>query len=1046
MMVREDHPDNVIIGVAPWSIVVSTVISAAVAGLTFPAVSVRVTEMLVRPSGRAMFGVHVTDVLVAGAGAHVQPVIVAVSPMFVTTTTSGVESSVIYGTDVSASTEVMTGAVGAEVSTIATRTGADAGLVLPAASVCVAVTLYVPSGRDGEAVSVTVPPTQVPVAIAVVPSCQRVTVASVSQVSVKSGVVSDVTLSVPLVPVSVAVVISGTEGAAGAVVSTVISAAVAGLTFPAVSVRVTEMLVRPSGRAMFGVHVTDVLVAGAGAHVQPVIVAVSPMFVTTTTSGVESSVIYGTDVSASTEVMTGAVGAEVSTIATRTGADAGLVLPAASVCVAVTLYVPSGRDGEAVSVTVPPTQVPVAIAVVPSCQRVTVASVSQVSVKSGVVSDVTLSVPLVPVSVAVVISGTEGAAGAVVSTVISAAVAGLTFPAVSVRVTEMLVRPSGRAMFGVHVTDVLVAGAGAHVQPVIVAVSPMFVTTTTSGVESSVIYGTDVSASTEVMTGAVGAEVSTIATRTGADAGLVLPAASVCVAVTLYVPSGRDGEAVSVTVPPTQVPVAIAVVPSCQRVTVASVSQVSVKSGVVSDVTLSVPLVPVSVAVVISGTEGAAGAVVSTVISAAVAGLTFPAVSVRVTEMLVRPSGRAMFGVHVTDVLVAGAGAHVQPVIVAVSPMFVTTTTSGVESSVIYGTDVSASTEVMTGAVGAEVSTIATRTGADAGLVLPAASVCVAVTLYVPSGRDGEAVSVTVPPTQVPVAIAVVPSCQRVTVASVSQVSVKSGVVSDVTLSVPLVPVSVAVVISGTEGAAGAVVSTTVISAAVAGLTFPAVSVRVTEMLVRPSGRAMFGVHVTDVLVAGAGAHVQPVIVAVSPMFVTTTTSGVESSVIYGTDVSASTEVMTGAVGAEVSTIATRTGADAGLVLPAASVCVAVTLYVPSGRDGEAVSVTVPPTQVPVAIAVVPSCQRVTVASVSQVSVKSGVVSDVTLSVPLVPVSVAVVISGTEGAAGAVVSIIIFLLAPREVAAPGATKVSTAGKLPDPSIVPPLRERAVVER
>ncbi len=83
--------------------------------------------------------------------------------------------------------------------------------------------------------------------------------------------------------------------------------------------------------------------------------------------------------------------------------------------------------------------------------------------------------------------------------------------------------------------------------------------------------------------------------------------------------------------------------------------------------------------------------------------------------------------------------------------------------------------------------------------------------------------------------------------------------------------------------------------------------------------------------------------------------------------------------------------------------------------------VTVPPEQVPVPTEVTLS-NKVTVAPVSQVMVKSGVASFVKLSVEDIPESVPVVISGVPGAAGVVVSIVIERL-------PEATEMLPAGSV-----------------
>ena len=87
----------------------------------------------------------------------------------------------------------------------------------------------------------------------------------------------------------------------------------------------------------------------------------------------------------------------------------------------------------------------------------------------------------------------------------------------------------------------------------------------------------------------------------------------------------------------------------------------------------------------------------------------------------------------------------------------------------------------------------------------------------------------------VPVAV---PPTRKVTVEPVSQVIVKSGVLSFVILSVFDEPESVAAVMSGVPGAAGATVSIVIERAPEATLWLPAVSVCLAVMLWEPSAKA----------------------------------------------------------------------------------------------------------------------------------------------------------------------------------------------------------------
>ncbi len=79
-------------------------------------------------------------------------------------------------------------------------------------------------------------------------------------------------------------------------------------------------------------------------------------------------------------------------------------------------------------------------------------------------------------------------------------------------------------------------------------------------------------------------------------------------------------------------------------------------------------------------------------------------------------------------------------------------------------------------------------------------------------------------------------------------------------------------------------------------------------------------------------------------------------------------------------------------------------LWVPSLRLG--VSVMVPPLHTPVGVSGVPLLYMVTVLPVTQLKVKLGVTSVVTLSLDELPVSLAVMRSGVAGAASGVTSMV----------------------------------------
>src|SRR3989344_5385380 len=118
-------------------------------------------------------------------------------------------------------------------------------------------------------------------------------------------------------------------------------------------------------------------------------------------------------------------------------------------------------------------------------------------------------------------------------------------------------------------------------------------------------------------------------------------------------------------------------------------------------------------------------------------------------------------------------------------------------------------------------------------------------------------------------------------------------------------------------------------------------------------------------------------------------------------------------VGAVVSMVTERL-LEAEETLPAASVCLAFIVARLASERAEEVMVTVLEEQAPEPTEVMLS-YKVTVAPLSQEMAKSGVVSEVMLSVEEEPLSVPAVISGVPGAEGAVVSITKALLAAKPV-------------------------------
>ncbi len=154
-----------------------------------------------------------------------------------------------------------------------------------------------------------------------------------------------------------------------------------------------------------------------------------------------------------------------------------------------------------------------------------------------------------------------------------------------------------------------------------------------------------------------------------------------------------------------------------------------------------------------------------------------------------------------------------------------------------------------------------------------------------------------------------------------------------------------------------------------------------------------------------------------------------------------------GVPGALVSTV-TDSPDETLETLPAASVTLAVMVWLPADRVELVIDQLPVPSAVAVPSTVVPSVSySVTVLLASAVPVKVGVVALVMLSVLDVPVSLAVARSGVLEAPGAVVSMTMFLLAPSEFVAPGVARVSSAARLVELSrIVPPFSDSAEVER
>lgn len=276
-----------------------------------------------------------------------------------------------------------------------------------------------------------------------------------------------------------------------------------------------------------------------------------------------------------------------------------------------------------------------------------------------------------------------------------------------------------------------------------------------------------------------------------------------------------------------QVPVPRTVAPSSID-TVAPVSQNTEKLGVALAVILSVLEVPVSEAVVKSGTPGV-GTVVSIVTDKMeLMALIFPAGSVCL-EVIERAPLESVADVIVT---VPATQTPVPRTIVlssidTVSPVWQDTVKLGVLSKVklsVLEAPVSAA-DVKSGAPGTPeaVVSIVTVKMELSMLTFPAVSAWVAVTLCAPEVKV-VAVIETGEDAQVAEPTIVTPSFSLTALLG-TQDMLNVGVLSKVILSVLEAPVSEATAKSGDPGAAGAVVSIVTDNAVLAVLTFPATSV-----------------------------------------------------------------------------------------------------------------------------------------------------------------------------------------------------------------------------
>lgn len=363
-------------------------------------------------------------------------------------------------------------------------------------------------------------------------------------------------------------------------------------------------------------------------------------------------------------------------------------------------------------------------------------------------------------------------------------------------------------------------------------------------------------------------------------------------------------------------------------------------------------------------------------------GLVFPAGSVAVTITVCGPFVSGVVGVHVQ---VPPAGTTT---VQSVAPPSTTATVLPGSALPVKGCELLLDVDpaggvISVGASGAAVSTL-TVEGAEAGLVLPAASMALAVNVCVPSKSGVVGAQCQFPLTSATVLqIGVAPS-KTVTALPASAVPVITGCV--LLVAVPLIG---AVML----GAIGAAVSTTKLRTAGA-LALPAGSVAVARMVWLPSA-SVLEVHDHAPLTLAVVEH------STTPFSVTLSTAPASAvPVISGVLIlvlKVSVGVMiTGVAGASVSIVTALV--PAGLVLPAGSVALALSVYSPGVSGVVGVHAQVPAAVTVVEHSGIPPAVTVITAPTSPVPVMVGVVS-FTLP-PLAGDTIA-------GATGAMVSILI---------------------------------------
>ena len=585
-------------------------------------------------------------------------------------------------------------------------------------------------------------------------------------------------------------------------------------------------------------------------------------------------------------VIAGAAGAVVSSVMTTGGVDAGDLLFAASVALAVKELSPSA------SATLENVNAPKLSAV---------AVPKDVSPLNSSTTELASAVPTMltgedtTVAVEFVITG---AAGAVVSRVMTTGGdAGDLLFAASVAVAVKELAPSASATLeNVNAPKLSAVTVPKDVSPLNSS------TTELASAVPTMLTGEDVTMPVEfVIAGAAGAVVSRVMTTAG-DAGDLLFAASVAVAVKELAPSA------SATLENVNAPKLSAV---------AVPKDVSPLNSSTTELFSAVPTMltgedtTVAVEFVITG---AAGGVVSGVLrvmtTAGDAGDVLPTLSVALAVKELSPSASATFENEKDPVLLA------VPLATDTPPLNSSTVElASAVPTMLTGEDATVAVEfVITGAAGAVVSRVMTTAGVDAGDLLFAASVAVAVKELAPSA------SATLENVNAPKLSAV---------AVPKDVSPLNSSTTELASAVPTMltgedaTVAVAFVIAG---AAGAVVSSVMTTGGVdAGDLLFAASVALAVKELSPSASATLeNVNAPKLSAVTVPKDVSPLNSSTTELFSAVPT------MLTGEDVTMPVEfVIAGAAGAVVSRVMTTAG-DATDLLFAASVAVAVKELAPS--------------------------------------------------------------------------------------------------------------------